>query len=306
MGVDVVVPLRDRRGEPLLVDRGWLADRRPAARHRTRSRPRRPARCTVTGYVRVDATGDSAKVTDRVDAVDLERADRRRPSDRETYGGFVELASEDPSPDTPLEPAELPDLSNGPHFFYGLQWWFFGLLALFGFCYLAYDEWRGAARAGRGGQHTGARSMPPSTGSIDTGDERRTAGESRNAAARPNSSGSPVATERDRARAPRPAPPRRRPSSASSSATRSVPTRPGSSPLTRTPADPARRRGSWRPSRGRAGARWRSPCRRWARAPTTTARRRPTRRPAARRRPRGPSGPRRGTPTRTPWSTPRR
>ena len=106
---------------------------------------------------------------------------------RETYGGFVELAGEDPSPDTPLEPAELPDLSNGPHFFYGLQWWFFGLLAVFGFCYLAYDEWRGP-RSRSGGQTV--RSMPPSTGSM-TPVMNEDAGESRNAAARPNSSGSP-------------------------------------------------------------------------------------------------------------------
>ena len=47
----------------------------------------------------------------------------------------------------PLVPAELPDLGNGPHFFYGLQWWFFGLLAVFGFVYLAYDE-RKKLRAG--------------------------------------------------------------------------------------------------------------------------------------------------------------
>ena len=63
------------------------------------------------------------------------------------YGGFVELASETPGPAEPLTPAELPDLGEGPHFFYGLQWWFFGLLAVFGFCYLVYDEWRG--RPGR-------------------------------------------------------------------------------------------------------------------------------------------------------------
>ena len=31
---------------------------------------------------------------------------------------------------------------DGPHFFYGLQWWFFGVLAIFGFFYLAYDERR--------------------------------------------------------------------------------------------------------------------------------------------------------------------
>ena len=87
----------------------------------------------------------------------------------------------------PLATAELPDLGNGPHFFYGLQWWFFGLLAVFGFCYLAYDEWRGPR--GRSGRQT-VRSIPPSTGSI-TPVTNEDAGESRNAAARPNSSGSP-------------------------------------------------------------------------------------------------------------------
>ena len=40
-----------------------------------------------------------------------------------------------------LPSGELPDdTSDGPHFFYGLQWWFFGALAIFGFFYLAWDE----------------------------------------------------------------------------------------------------------------------------------------------------------------------
>ena len=98
----------------------------------------------------------------------------------------MELLSEDPAPAESLEPAEAPDTGEGPHFFYGLQWWFFGVLALFGFGYLAYDEATGGAERRR----QSARSMPPSTGSIapDTNDA---AGDSRNAAARPNSSGSP-------------------------------------------------------------------------------------------------------------------
>ena len=66
------------------------------------------------------------------------------------YRGFVDLAEESPAPAEPLEPSELPDdTSNGPHFFYGLQWWFFGALAIFGFCYLVWDEFRqGAAATG--------------------------------------------------------------------------------------------------------------------------------------------------------------
>ena len=121
-----------------------------------------------------------------------------------------------------LEGAELPELDNGPHFFYGLQWWFFGVLAVFGFFYLMYDEWRAARRGEtsareevlaerkqkraakqakkqavraayereRQKETQRDRSMPPSTGTIapETNDA---AGESRKAATRPNSSGSP-------------------------------------------------------------------------------------------------------------------
>ena len=59
------------------------------------------------------------------------------------YRGFLDLAAESPAPAEPLEPVVLPDdTSNGPHFFYGLQWWFFGALAVFGFCYLVWDEFR--------------------------------------------------------------------------------------------------------------------------------------------------------------------
>jgi cytochrome oxidase assembly protein ShyY1 len=139
-GVDVVVPLQTDSGAALLVDRGWLATDNGGTPDEVPAPP--AGTVSVTGYVRVDATGDSAKVSDH-STRSISSAQIGPAIGRDTYGGFVELASEDPSPATPLEPAELPDLGNGPHFFYGLQWWFFGLLAVFGFGYLAYDEWRG-------------------------------------------------------------------------------------------------------------------------------------------------------------------
>jgi len=180
-GVDVVVPLQPDDGPAVLVDRGWLATDNSGARPDDVPAPP-TGTVTVTGRVRVDATGDSASVADRsTRAISSERIGAA--IGRDVYSGFLDLRSEDPAPDTPLMQAELPDLGNGPHFFYGLQWWFFGLLAMFGFCYLAYDEWR------KLGPQT-PRSMPPSTGSITpvTNDD---IGDNRNAAARPNSSGSP-------------------------------------------------------------------------------------------------------------------
>ena len=218
-GIDVVVPLVTADGTALLVDRGWLQTDPSGASRGTIPEP--PAgEVEVTGYVRANGSGDSTAVTNL--STRAVSSDEIGPAiGRPVYGGFVELRSEDPEPATALEPVELPELDNGPHFFYGLQWWFFGGLAIFGFFYLLYDEWRHgprgerparkpkpkskarlqaeaarrqleAEKAARAGQSTGqsARSAPPSTGSIapETNDA---AGESRKAAARPNSSGSP-------------------------------------------------------------------------------------------------------------------
>ena len=213
-GVDVVVPLVTADGTALLVDRGWLeTDPSGADRGEVPAPPE--GEVSVTGYVRANGTGDSTRVDDL--STRAISSDEIGPAiGREVYGGFVELRSEDPEPATALEPVELPELDNGPHFFYGLQWWFFGALAVFGFFYLLYDEWRNGPRGERltrpqrkprpksrarlqaeaakrqiaAEKAQRARSAPPSTGTIDP-DTYDAAGDSRKAATRPNSSGSP-------------------------------------------------------------------------------------------------------------------
>jgi cytochrome oxidase assembly protein ShyY1 len=144
-GVDVVVPLVTASGTALVVDRGWMAtDNRGLDATDTPAPPE--GEVTVSGWVRVDATGDSTAVSDgSTRAISSEEIGQA--IGREVYGGFVDLRSEDPPPAEPLTQAELPELDEGPHFFYGLQWWFFGALALFGFGYLAYDERRKRERA---------------------------------------------------------------------------------------------------------------------------------------------------------------
>jgi cytochrome oxidase assembly protein ShyY1 len=156
-GVDVVVPLVTESGASLLVDRGWLRTENAGTADPDDVPEPPTGEVTVTGYVRADGSGDSTAVTERsTRAVSSERIGEALG--REVYGGFVELQSESPEPATALEPVELPELDDGPHFFYGLQWWFFGVLAIFGFFYLIYDEWRG----GRGpwGSNDGARPRP--------------------------------------------------------------------------------------------------------------------------------------------------
>lgn len=146
-GVDAVVPLVTEGGTALLVDRGWMAtDNRAIAPDELPAPP--GGEVTITGWVRADGTGDSTEVTDSsVRAISSEAIGEAL--DREVYGGFVELRSEDPEPAEPLEPAPEPELDEGPHFFYGLQWWFFGVLALGGFGYLAWDERKHGPRGER-------------------------------------------------------------------------------------------------------------------------------------------------------------
>ena len=219
-GVDVVVPLVTADGTAVVVDRGWTpSDNRGTTPSDLPPPP--SGQVTVTGWLRVDATGDSAKVSgDSTRAISSKEIGDAIGKD--VYGGFVDLKSESPAADHPLTEVELPELDNGPHFFYGLQWWFFGVLAVFGFFYLLYDEWQSSRRGETSvaaeamaerkekraakqrkkqavraayqrayeSESQSERSMPPSTGTIapETNDA---AGESRKAATRPNSSGSP-------------------------------------------------------------------------------------------------------------------
>ncbi len=143
-GVDVVTPLVTDDGAAVLVDRGWMATENDGS-----VRPKTPAvtdgPVTVIGWVRADASGRATRVEDLATrAVSSTEAAKAVPYP--LYGGFLDLHTESPTPAKPLAATELPDdTSNGPHFFYGLQWWFFGALAIFGFGYLAYDEWKRAA-----------------------------------------------------------------------------------------------------------------------------------------------------------------
>lgn len=146
-GVDVVTPLLVEGSDTLLVvDRGWLAT--PNAGDASPELPEPPSGAvTVVGWVRPDATGEATAVTGgstRAVSSDAIGAGLQGP----VYDGWVDLAIQRPRSEQPLERTELPDLGEGPHFFYGLQWWFFAALAVFGFGYLAFDERRKGGRRG--------------------------------------------------------------------------------------------------------------------------------------------------------------
>ena len=145
-GVDVVTPLVLGDGTGVLVDRGWVHTDNVGDALATAPAPP-PGQVTVTGWARSDATGDATDVDDgSVRAISSRSIGAGL--DYPLLRGFVDAEAESPPPEQALVAAELPDLGEGPHFFYGLQWWFFGLLAVFGFGYLAYDERRKARGGG--------------------------------------------------------------------------------------------------------------------------------------------------------------
>jgi len=138
-GVDVVTPLRTSDGTAMLVDRGWMGTEN-SGNVRPKLPPAEKGEVTVTGYVRRNATGGATEVADMATrAVSSTTIGKEVPYP--LYGGFLDVASQSPPASDGLTPTDLPDdTSDGPHFFYGLQWWFFGVLAVFGFFYLMYDE----------------------------------------------------------------------------------------------------------------------------------------------------------------------
>ncbi|MFT4264452.1 MAG: SURF1 family protein [Nocardioides sp.] len=145
-GIDTVVPLITADGTALVVDRGFVATDGDVELADVPAPP--SGTVTVTGYVRLDGSGDSTRVDPDLNTRGLSSVTIGRATGLTTYGGWLQLESEDPAPATSPKPYGLPDLGNGPHFFYGIQWWFFGLLAIFGFGYLLWDEAR--VQAGRG------------------------------------------------------------------------------------------------------------------------------------------------------------
>ena len=138
-GVDVVTPLVLASGAAVLVDRGWMETKN------TMDRPDLPAPPTgavsVTGWLRQNngASGQAVRPVDgQVRAISSTGLASTVPYT--LVDGYLNLRSESPKPSTALAAEPKPELGQGPHFFYALQWWFFALLAIVGWFWFAWAE----------------------------------------------------------------------------------------------------------------------------------------------------------------------
>lgn len=127
-GVDVVVPFMLDSGGAILVDAGWFATQNSGERPSTL--PTLPeGRTTIEGWLRANSdAGDVAVVPDQGQVRAISSAAWDTP-----YGlreGYLNLQS--PQIEG-LAPEPLPDLDTARNISYGLQWWFFAILAIGGF-----------------------------------------------------------------------------------------------------------------------------------------------------------------------------
>lgn len=146
-GVSVVTPLQLADGSHVLVERGWSRTANSGAADVDVPAPP-PGEVTVHGWARQNQSGDAGAITPQDGQVRLISSEGfSGPLGSSLRQGYVSLDREEPPPEQSLDAGpQLPELDSGPHFFYGLQWWFFGALALGGFGYFAWVEARDRRR----------------------------------------------------------------------------------------------------------------------------------------------------------------
>lgn len=148
-GVEVVTPLQTDSGAVVLVNRGWMPSSNTTAKPEN-IEPATTGRVTVTGWLRRNSTAEGQAI--RVSEGQVRAISSVGLGEwvgKEMYPGFIDLYEQEPNIDSELKLRPDPDLSGGPHFFYALQWYFFAGLAIFGYFYFAWSEWktiRGASR----------------------------------------------------------------------------------------------------------------------------------------------------------------
>ncbi len=138
-GVDVVTPLVLPSGDAVLVDRGWIETQNTVKRPEVPMPP--SGQVTVEGWLRQNngAGGDAVKpIEGQIRAVSSDGMADFVPYD--LSNGYLNLQKESPAPATALAAEPRPELGQGPHFFYALQWWFFALLAVVGYFWFARAE----------------------------------------------------------------------------------------------------------------------------------------------------------------------
>lgn len=130
-GYEVVTPLRTAAGS-VLVDRGFVSlDRGEPIP--TVAPPPPAGEVTVTGHVRRDERGRGAALRPVNGQMRLISSTAIGPTlPYPVVDGYIGLLTVQPAQTGELQPVKLPEISDGPHFWYAVQWFMFTALGLAG------------------------------------------------------------------------------------------------------------------------------------------------------------------------------
>ncbi len=138
-GNHVLTPLEPTDGGPLIVvDRGWVPIEMDAPP--LEEAPASEGEVEVAGTLQSpDAEGGGALDSTTVSRIDLTQIEATLG--RPVFPMVLVARSQDPPPAGDLpRPVPLPDLGEGPHLSYALQWFAFAAIALVGTVVLAWRE----------------------------------------------------------------------------------------------------------------------------------------------------------------------
>ena len=131
-GFELLTKFKDSRGKSYWVDCGWVEAGRDAL-----TRPELPEIPTgeveITGRLRLDSSlprGSFFAIPASSDSGLISKANAQLGTTSENF--YLDLISGSTPLLTPEVPAQLPELSDGPHMAYALQWVFFGGLVGYG------------------------------------------------------------------------------------------------------------------------------------------------------------------------------
>jgi cytochrome oxidase assembly protein ShyY1 len=146
-GYEVVTPLRTAAGV-VLVDRGFVAlgqgIRIPDA-----APPPPAGEVSIVGHVRRNEQGRRAAVTPVRGQMRLINSDAIGATlDYPVLNGYIGLISSDPAQAGGFQAVRLPEISDGPHFWYAVQWFLFTGIAVAGIVVFIRGDLKDRRKAG--------------------------------------------------------------------------------------------------------------------------------------------------------------
>ncbi|GIG25831.1 SURF1 family protein [Cellulomonas denverensis] len=177
-GFHVLVPLVQDDGTVLVVDRGWVAWDSDASAEVTVPEPP-TGEVTVTVRLRPQETASTRGAPDgQVQAINVGQVlDAAGLSDAQAYPVYGALVTENPAAGTALGALPTPSTDPGSHLSYAFQWWAFGIMALFGFGWMARRELRDERGIPRGPSVALGDLLPDEDGRVRTPRRRRVSDE---------------------------------------------------------------------------------------------------------------------------------